>query len=84
MVKTIIKMAVGTTAQIGVGIMVDQAAQKLIPQNAGTAIKICCITGETMFSGMTGMAVQAYTDQFIDELANLGGMFGRRKEDEKK
>ena len=85
MITTIFKVAIGTTAQIGTGLMIDQAAKMLIPKDAGKAVKVCCYVGETMAGGMFGMAIQNYTDQLVDECAELGrAIIGKGNKEEKK
>ena len=85
MITTIFKVAIGTTAQIGTGIMIDQAAKMLIPKDAGKAVKICCCVGETMVGTMVGMAVQNCADQLVDECVELGRVIiGKGNKEEKK
>lgn len=66
-----IKMATGLTAEFGVSIMTAELANKLIPEGAGKATKICCTIGAAGLSGVAGNAAHKYWNNFYDSLAEI-------------
>lgn len=72
MIATIIKTTVSTASSIGVGTMAAEVTKRLIPEGASIVTKVCCHTAGCVGAGFVGWKLSDYTDEFIDEIADLG------------
>lgn len=78
-VFNITKATVGTAAEFGADIIVQQAVRPLINSIPSLPLRICAEIGNVCGTAIIGMHVHEYSDQVFDACAGLYHAMGEEK-----